>query len=109
MFVRGSAGQQLSGCGDTVTHSAGKTTFLNTLAGRAYYGVQSGEILYNGVVHAPAKVKGLSGFVPQDDIVHEDLTVYENIAMAHRLRVGFHEARAEHNLVYEVRSSHAAS
>jgi hypothetical protein len=82
---------------------AGKTTFLNALAGRAPYGVQQGDIRYNGEVHAPSKVKALFGFVPQDDIVHEDLTVEENIITAHALRVGFREAREGRNIVYEVR------
>lgn len=82
---------------------AGKTTFLNALAGRAPYGVQMGEVCFNGEVHAPAKVKGLFGFVPQDDIVHQDLTVLENVMMAHALRVGFQEVREDSNVVYEVR------
>jgi ABC-type uncharacterized transport system ATPase subunit len=88
---------------------AGKTTFLNTLSGRAYYGKQSGTISYNGAPHAPSAVKGLSGYVPQDDIVHEDLTVKENVAMAHALRVGFRTARADHNTVFEARSHGACS
>lgn len=77
--------------------------FLNALAGRASYGLQQGDIRYNGEVHVPSKMKALFGFVPQDDIVHEDLTVEENIITAHALRVGFREAREGRNIVYEVR------
>ena len=64
--------------------------------------MQSGEITYNGAVHAPNHVKGLSGFVPQDDIVHEDLTVEENITVAHALRVGFRAARNDKDVVQQV-------
>jgi ABC-type multidrug transport system ATPase subunit len=80
----------------------GKTSFLNALAGRAPYGVQLGEVCFNGEPHAPFKVKSLFGFVPQDDIVHEDLTVQENVLMAHALRVGFQEVREDRAIVYEV-------
>ena len=80
----------------------GKTTFLNVLAGRAWYGIQSGEIVYNGKEHMPNKVKALMGFVPQDDIVHEDLTVRENIAMAHSLRQSLRDRQEHSSVVSEV-------
>ena len=50
---------------------AGKTTFLNVLAGKATYGETTGEVFYNTVKLEPKEVKKLAGFVPQDDLVHE--------------------------------------
>lgn len=65
---------------------AGKTTFMNALCGRAYYGTTSGEIRINGHVSSIAEIKQLRGFVPQDDIVHEHLTVREQLYYSARLR-----------------------
>jgi ABC-type multidrug transport system ATPase subunit len=50
----------------------------------------------------PLKVKTLVGYVPQDDIVHEDLTVHENIVMAHALRGGFKEQKDGKAIVDQV-------
>jgi ABC-type multidrug transport system ATPase subunit len=47
-------------------------------------------------------VKTLVGYVPQDDIVHEDLTVQENLVMAHALRSGFKDVKEGRNVVNEV-------
>jgi ABC-type Mn2+/Zn2+ transport system ATPase subunit len=57
----------------------GKTTFMNAILGRASYGHTSGRILINGVEGSLGAIPSLVGFVPQDDIVHANLTVYENI------------------------------
>mmetsp|Transcript_65592 Transcript_65592/g.154260 ORF Transcript_65592/g.154260 Transcript_65592/m.154260 type:complete len:766 (+) Transcript_65592:74-2371(+) len=65
---------------------AGKTTFMNAICGRAYYGTVSGEIRINGHVSSVAEIKQLRGFVPQDDIVHEQLTVREQIYYSAKLR-----------------------
>ena len=61
---------------------SGKSTFLNVLCGKAFYGKQSGSVSVriqevNQATTAPsvAAIKNIRGFVPQDDIVHEDLTV----------------------------------
>lgn len=48
------------------------------------------------------QVRNLVGYVPQDDIVHEDLTVLENIVLAKNLRGGFKEAKEGHTVVNEV-------
>ena len=67
---------------------AGKTTFMNALANRAPYGVVSGEVCLNGVAgETIGKYPRLVGFVPQDDIMHDDLTVYENLMYSARLRL----------------------
>ncbi len=58
---------------------AGKTTLLQALAGLR--GASSGCIDRAGIT-------GAVGYVPQDDIVHGELTVDENVRFAARLRVG---------------------
>ena len=44
---------------------AGKTTFLNTLAGRASYGNTTGKIRVNGKLDSIRNYSALVGFVPQ--------------------------------------------
>jgi energy-coupling factor transporter ATP-binding protein EcfA2 len=56
---------------------AGKTSLLNTLCGRAFYATKiSGELRINGQIDKMENYQDIIGFVPQDDIVHPDLTVY---------------------------------
>ncbi|MBI4648747.1 MAG: ATP-binding cassette domain-containing protein [Bacteroidia bacterium] len=58
---------------------AGKTTLLNILSGKLQ--PHSGKILINGcdVRQVQEKIKGIIGFVPQDDLLFEELTVYQNL------------------------------
>jgi ABC transport system ATP-binding/permease protein len=58
---------------------AGKTTLLLTLAGLEK--PSQGEILINGLdIHQQKdKIQGVIGFVSQDDLLIEELTVYENL------------------------------
>lgn len=58
---------------------AGKTTLLNVLSGIEY--PSGGEVLINGVnIHTQKEdVKGIIGYIPQDDLLIEELTVYENL------------------------------
>lgn len=58
---------------------AGKTTLLLTLAGLER--PSKGEILINGFnLHTEKdKIQGVIGFVSQDDLLIEELTVYENL------------------------------
>jgi len=65
---------------------AGKTTFMNTLCGKATYGNMVGTMRINGKETNPQELKEFMGFVPQDDIVHQDLTVREQIQFSVRLR-----------------------
>jgi len=65
---------------------AGKTTFMNTLCGKATYGKMTGAIHINGVEANISEFKSVTGFVPQDDIVHQELTVREQIEFSARLR-----------------------
>ncbi|MDX2432230.1 MAG: ATP-binding cassette domain-containing protein, partial [Bacteroides sp.] len=59
----------------------GKSTLLNVLNGNLV--PKHGEILINGYnIHDPLekeKLNGVIGFIPQDDLLIEDLTVYQNL------------------------------
>jgi ABC-type multidrug transport system ATPase subunit/uncharacterized tellurite resistance protein B-like protein len=64
---------------------AGKSTLLNILNGndKPFYG----QVLINGIdIHNDKKnVEGIIGYVPQDDLLMEDLTVYQNLYYAAKL------------------------
>ncbi len=64
---------------------AGKSTLCNVLNGMEK--PSKGQILINGIdIHRDAKkIEGLIGFVPQDDLLIEDLTSYENLFYAAKL------------------------
>ncbi len=59
----------------------GKSTLLNVLNGNLE--PKSGEVLINGFnIHDPRekeRLSGVIGFIPQDDLLIEDLTVYQNL------------------------------
>ena len=79
---------------------AGKSTLMSILNGTLR--PDSGELRINGLdVYTQAKaVEGVIGFVPQDDLLFEDLTVFENLYYAARLCLA-HLSEAE--LVHRVR------
>lgn len=58
---------------------AGKSTLLNVLNGS--HEPTSGEILINGInIHTEKeKIEGIIGYVSQDDLLIEELTVFENL------------------------------
>eukprot|EP00117_Sycon_ciliatum_P010805 scpid33528/ scgid12552/ ABC transporter G family member 24; Probable white-brown complex homolog protein 25 len=56
---------------------AGKTTLLNTLSGKAYYGAVEGDIMVNGKPENITTYRSITGFVPQEDIMHRELTTRE--------------------------------
>ncbi|QHT71224.1 ATP-binding cassette domain-containing protein [Rhodocytophaga rosea] len=67
---------------------SGKSTLLNVLNGN--YKPQRGEVLINGInIHThPEEVEGVIGYVPQADLLIEDLTVYQNLYYAAKLCFG---------------------
>jgi ABC transport system ATP-binding/permease protein len=64
---------------------AGKSTLLNILNGTNR--PQTGEVLINGInIHSDKKrVEGIIGFVSQDDLLIEELTVFQNLYFNARL------------------------
>lgn len=64
---------------------AGKSTLLNVLNGTD--APTNGFVKINGVdIHAnPEHIKGVIGYVPQDDLLLEDLSVFDNLYYAARL------------------------
>lgn len=64
---------------------AGKTTLLNVLAGLE--SPSAGKVLFNGIdIHQEKqKIKGAIGYIPQDDLLIEELTVFENLYYSARL------------------------
>ena len=65
---------------------AGKTTFLSALAGKARGCTMTGSILINGKPESIHCYQKIIGYVPQDDIVHGNLTVEENLRFSARCR-----------------------
>ncbi len=70
---------------------SGKSTLLSVLNGAEE--PSSGRVLVNGIdIHKnPEKVEGVVGYIPQDDLLMEDLTVFENLYYAARLCFGQYE------------------
>ena len=66
---------------------AGKSTLMNVLNG--YAPPQTGQVLINGrdLYQHFDEFRGLIGFVPQDDIIHSELTVREALFFSARLRL----------------------
>ncbi|KAJ7947844.1 ABC transporter G family-like protein [Quillaja saponaria] len=80
---------------------AGKTTFLSALTGKATGCTMSGLVLINGKVASISSYKKIIGFVPQDDIVHGNLTVEENLWFSARCRLPADLLKPEKVLVVE--------
>ncbi|KAL3585989.1 hypothetical protein D5086_012856 [Populus alba] len=80
---------------------AGKTTFLSALAGKATGCTMTGSILINGKNESIHSYKKIIGFVPQDDIVHGNLTVEENLRFSARCRLSADMPKADKVLVIE--------
>lgn len=64
---------------------AGKSTLLNVLNGNET--PSDGSVRINGVdIHKEkGKIEGVIGYVPQDDLLMEDLTVFQNLYFAAKL------------------------
>ncbi|KMT06284.1 hypothetical protein BVRB_7g162080 isoform B [Beta vulgaris subsp. vulgaris] len=80
---------------------AGKTTFLSAVTGKATGCNITGKILINGKNESIHSYKRIIGFVPQDDIVHGNLTVEENLRFSARCRLPGDLPKADKVLVVE--------
>ena len=80
----------------------GKTTLLNLLHGKIK--PSSGNIYINGydINEDSEELKGLIGFVPQDDMLIEELTVYQNLYFNARLCFGDYNEEQLKNTVQKV-------
>lgn len=64
---------------------AGKSTFVNVLMGKTNH--TGGVVTVNGSPSKVARYKKVIGYVPQDDVVLPELTVYENIVHSAKVRL----------------------
>ncbi|MEN8156124.1 MAG: ATP-binding cassette domain-containing protein [Bacteroidota bacterium] len=82
----------------------GKSTLLNVLNGNLT--PRSGEILINGYnIHNPKekeKLEGVIGFIPQDDLLIEDLTVFQNLYYNARLCLDGYDEQKIREVVEQV-------
>ena len=81
---------------------SGKSTLLNVLNGSER--PSSGRVVINGIdIHEePDKIAGVIGFIPQDDLLMENLTVFENLYYAARLCFGHYSRKQITALVEKV-------
>ncbi|XVE96638.1 hypothetical protein REPUB_Repub02eG0239900 [Reevesia pubescens] len=81
---------------------AGKTTFLSALTGKTAAGCNvTGLILVNGKNEPIQSYKKIIGYVPQDDIVHGNLTVEENLRFSARCRLSADLPKPDKVLIIE--------
>ena len=78
----------------------GKSSFLNVLSGRATYGTGTGELFVNSeYTESMGQFRHLVGFVPQDDVVSEHLTVRENLYYSAMLRLPHSAHKEDRDLI----------
>ncbi|KAJ8424608.1 hypothetical protein Cgig2_009668 [Carnegiea gigantea] len=80
---------------------AGKTSFLSALTGQTTGCVTTGFIFINGESEPISSYKKIAGFVPQDDIVHGNLTVEENLWFSARCRLSSDLRKEDKILIVE--------
>lgn len=67
---------------------SGKSTLLAVLSGQAFYGRVTGRFLINGKqADDLGFLRHVTGYVPQDDVLHGELTVEDNIRFQASLRL----------------------
>ncbi|KAJ3158376.1 hypothetical protein HDU86_002842 [Geranomyces michiganensis] len=82
---------------------AGKSTFLDIIAGKTKRGELDGSMLVNGRMMGKGRYRRLVGFVDQDDILMETLTVRETLMFSANMRLPESMSRvAKHARVQEV-------
>ncbi len=81
---------------------SGKSTLLNVLNGSEK--PSSGRVMVNHIdIHEhPEKVQGVIGYVPQDDLLIEELSVFENLYYAAKLCFGHYSEKEIIELVIRV-------
>jgi ABC-type multidrug transport system ATPase subunit len=76
---------------------SGKSTLVRILIGALV--AKSGELFFAGRAYAPSayhrRIAGLVAFVPQDDIVHQELTVQQTLDYAASIRLPRHTTPSE--------------
>ncbi|MEJ0033723.1 MAG: ATP-binding cassette domain-containing protein [Bacteroidota bacterium] len=79
---------------------SGKSTMLSVLNGSER--PSSGRVMINGIdiYEQPHKIEGVVGFIPQDDLLMEDLTVFQNLYFAAELCFG-HYTKHELSVLVE--------
>nr|GMC86350.1 putative white-brown complex homolog protein 30 [Ipomoea batatas] len=80
---------------------AGKTTFLTAVLGKITGCAITGSILINGKDVSIQCYRKIIGFVAQDDIVHGNLTVEENLRFNARCRLAADLPKADKVLIIE--------
>ncbi|XP_031128628.1 putative white-brown complex homolog protein 30 [Ipomoea triloba] len=80
---------------------AGKTTFLTAVLGKITGCTITGSILINGKDVSIQCYRKIIGFVAQDDIVHGNLTVEENLRFNARCRLAADLPKADKVLIIE--------
>lgn len=80
----------------------GKSTLLNILNGKLK--PEGGAVYINGydLHNEPEELNGLIGYVPQDDLLIEELTVYQNLYYNARLTFGDYDEEKLNHTVREV-------
>jgi ABC transport system ATP-binding/permease protein len=81
----------------------GKTTLVDAIAG--YRPATNGRVFVDGidVYHNTASMRGKIGYVPQRDIIHMELTVYQALDYSARLRLPPRTSKEErHQRILEV-------
>jgi ABC-type multidrug transport system fused ATPase/permease subunit len=71
----------------TYRNHTGKSTLLNVLAGRVNGGVITGDIMVNGRPRPPSSWQSIIGYVEQEDLMYQNLTVFETLRYAALLRL----------------------
>lgn len=89
VLLSGVSGRVAAGCVTAIMgpSGAGKTTFFSTLLGKQpAEWIIDGTLSVNGYSSA-APLRSVLAFVPQDDVLHAELTVNDNVAYAADVRL----------------------